>query len=101
MPKKKVLSRRSGPPSVAAELVALERRRRQHRAPVLGVHLPVADVLEDRASDDVGARLGDDVDDAAGEAAVLRVVAVGLDLELLDGVGIGQDVAGIAQAPSC
>ena len=69
----------------------------QQRAPVLGVQRPVAQVLEGRAVVRVGARLRDDVDDAAGETPVLRVVAVGLDLEFLDGVRIGQDVAGVAQ----
>src|SRR5207244_2165815 len=76
----------------AAVLIAPQRRRRQQRAPLLGVHLPIAHVLEDRTFVGVGARLRDDVDDAAREAAVLHVVAVGLDLELLDGVWIGQNI---------
>src|SRR4029079_19802910 len=46
-----------------------------------GVALPTR-----RALDLAGAALGDDVDDAARRAAVLRVVATGDDLDLLDEV---------------
>ncbi len=56
-----------------------------------------AQEIEDRAVILVRPRLGDDVDDAAGETAVFHAVAVGLDLELLNGVRVGQDVAGVAQ----
>ena len=39
-----------------------------------------------RARELVGAALGDDVDDAAGRLAELRLVAAGLDLHFLDEV---------------
>src|ERR1700746_2014465 len=45
----------------------------------------------------VGAGLGDDIDDAVREAAVLGAVVVGLDAELIDGVGVGLHVAGVAE----
>ena len=45
----------------------------------------------------VGAGLGKHVDDATGKTSILRIVAVGLDSEFLDGIRVGQDVAGVSQ----
>ena len=78
-------------------MVACERRLVQHSAPILGVETPVARVLEDRAAVPIRARLGHHIDHAAGEAPVLHVVAVGLDLEFLNGVRVGQNISGVAQ----
>src|SRR5262249_41336057 len=80
-----------------AELVAAQRRLGQLRVPFIGVEYVVAQELKDRAVKLVGTRLGQHVDDATGKAAILRVVTVGLNTELLDGVRVGQYVGGIPQ----
>jgi hypothetical protein len=55
--------------------------------------------VEQRCRDLVGARLGDDVDDAAGGAAELGARAGGDDLELLDRVE--RDVDRARWPPTC
>ena len=58
----------------------------------------VAEELEERAVDVVGARLGDDVDDRAGVAAVL-----GFDVERIAASAIastGRIVAGVPNTPA-
>ena len=67
-------------------------------APVIGIEHGVAQVLKGRAVKLVGAGLGEYVDDATGEAAILCVVTAGLNPEFLNGIWVGQDVAGVAQA---
>jgi len=57
----------------------------------------IADELEHRPMELVGAVLGDHVNDAAGITAILCVVAVGLNPEFLDGIRVGQNVTGVAQ----
>ena len=71
----------------AAELVAavvLLARVRQDLALRLRVHRLVAEHLEEAARRRVGAGLGDDVQHAAVAAAVLRLEALRLEVELLD-----------------
>jgi hypothetical protein len=74
------------------------RLRGPPNAPSLRVQLLVAEELEGRAAELVGPRLGDDVDDAGGIAAVLGGVVVGDDAELLHRLGVRRRVAGAAQA---
>ena len=81
----------------AAELVAVQRRGGE-REPRIGVQVVVAEELEQRAVKLVAAGARDDVDHAAGEASVFGAVAVGHHAELFHRVGIGRDVAGVAQA---
>ena len=57
-----------------------------------------AEELEGRAVKLIGARLGDDVDDAGRIAAVLGGVVVGDDAEFLDRFRIRRGIAGAAQA---
>ena len=46
----------------------------------------------------ISAGLGKYVDNATREPAILCVVTIGLNTEFLNGIGIRQDVAGVAQA---
>ena len=80
----------------ATVLVAMKRRPCQLRAPVIGVENGVAHKLKEQAMILVGPGLRKHVDDAAGKAAILRIVAVGLNTEFLDGIRVGQDVASVA-----
>jgi hypothetical protein len=70
-----VLSRRQG---------AGERIRIVGREDLVGAQPRAVVASEHAARKLVAARLRDDVDDAAGRVAVLRAIAVGLDLDLLD-----------------
>ena len=74
----------------AAELVPAEIRLLVIEV-VLPVEAVVPEELEHRAGEQVGARLGDDVEDAAAGAPVLRAHRVGDDAELLDGLDAGHD----------
>ncbi len=62
------------------------------------IEVPVAEEFECRAMEAVGAALGDDADDGGGVTAELGAVVVGNDIELADGVGVGNLVAGVAEA---
>jgi len=45
----------------------------------------------------VGAVFGDHVDDATRKTAIFCIVGIGLNFEFLDGVRVGQDIAGISK----
>ena len=62
------------------------------------IEVAVAEELEDGAVEAVRAALGDDADDSRGVAAELGAVVIGDDVELADRVGIGNLVAGVAEA---
>src|SRR5712691_10476423 len=88
----------NGAAHTAAKLVAVQGRfGRGGIAPVVGVKHGVAHIFKERAVPTVGARLGEHVDDTVGKAAILGAIAVGLDAEFLDGIGVGRNIAGIAQ----
>ena len=80
----------------AAELLAVQAVVDAGREEVVGVHRRIAQVAEAEAAEIVGARAGDGVDDRAGVAPVLGAEGVGLDRELLQGVGIGHRVRAVA-----
>src|SRR5258708_15510704 len=80
-----------------AKLVAMKRRLGQSRSPVIGIEQRIAHELKRRAVKLVVAGLGQHIDDAAGITTELRVVAVGLNPEFLDGIRVGQNVTGVAQ----
>jgi hypothetical protein len=88
-------STKAAAPIVAFEQFAAERGRADR--PPLRVQAVLADEIEQRSRECVGARLGDDVHHGAAEPPVLGRVAVGLHAELPDGVGVGDDVAGLPQ----
>ena len=58
------------------------------RGAVIGLQRAALIEAEERSGEVVAARLGDDVDDAAGHAAVLGVQAAGLHLDLLHEVEV-------------
>jgi hypothetical protein len=58
---------------------------------VVGVEFVVAEEFVGGEVEVVGATFGDDVEDAAGGAAIFGGEAIGFDLELLDHVGVGVD----------
>ena len=70
------------PPQRSAELLAMEIGRRRAVRSVSGQSLQTLE-MEHAAVQVIGSRLGDDVDDAPGGAAELRVGAAGHDLEFL------------------
>ncbi len=71
-----------------AELILVERQRAVERPEESGgVQNRVAVVFPERAVQLVGAALDGYVDDGSGSVIVLGAVVVGLDFELLDGVG--------------
>src|ERR1700719_66280 len=80
-----------------AKLVAMKRRLGQSGSPVISIENRVAHKLKGRAVKLVAAGFGEHVDDAAGITPILRVVAVGLNPEFLDGIRVGQNVTGVAQ----
>ena len=73
-------------------------RRFRGRAPRVGIEVCVAQKLEQRTVNLIGAGLREDVDDTAREASELGVIVVGHDAELFHGIGIRRDVAGVAEA---
>ena len=75
----------------------MQRGGRQ-RAPREGIEIVVAEELEDRTMEVIRSRAGNDVDHAAGEAAVFRTVAVGHHAEFFHRVRVRGDVAGVTQA---
>src|SRR5258708_13028390 len=77
------------------ELVAMKRRPGQLGTPVIGVEHGIAQELKGRAVILVGARLGEYIDDAAGKAAILRVVPIVLNAEFLHAVRLSQHVSRI------
>src|SRR6266700_725350 len=76
----------------------MKRGPSQCRGPVIGVEHSIAQILKGRAVKLIGAGLCEYVDDAAGRAPILCIVTVGLDAKFLNGIGVGQDVAGVEQA---
>ncbi len=85
------------PADGAAELVAPEVRLLAGVEEVAGVEGVVAVKGEERAVHGVGARLGDGVDLAAGVAAELGAVGVGLDAELADRLDAERGAGGAAR----
>ena len=75
-----------------AKLVAMVRSPGECRCVLICIEHRVANELKGRAVKLVGAIFGKHVDDAAGIAAILRIVAVRLDPKFLDCIGIGQDI---------
>jgi len=83
-----------------SELVALEVKARYSQLVievVVGVEGPVPNELERAAMDLIGTRLGDDTDDSAAVATVLRRVIAGQQSELGDGIGIGIEQVAVIQ----
>ena len=102
-----------GMPTDAAELILIQYLRHAAGCAVHGwrglsaeavaeevvrLEIGVAEELEQRPVDVVGAGFRDDVDVGAGVAAIARVVGRGLNLELLQGVRIGNADAGVDAA---
>src|SRR5713226_8576777 len=67
------------------------------KAPRGGIENGVAHVFKERAVPIIGAGFGEHVDDAVGKTAIFGAIAVGLHAEFLYGIGVGRNVAGIAQ----
>ena len=92
-------SRAIGPPTVRAELVAMEVGLLAGVEIVAGVERVVAVELVERAVDAVGAGLGQHVDLPARVAAELGAVGVRLDAELANRLGAERRAGGAARRP--
>ena len=85
------------PAKRSAELIAVQRRLSK-RVPCVRVEVAVAEKLEERTMELIGARAGNHVDNSVSEAAELRAEVAGFNAELVQRVRIGHRVACVAEA---